>query len=77
MPPTHTPHIPRHARLCRPWPLTIDPGHLETTLERFLTLADVFPLEDFLQGWFFGAPMQSICRENVLEFVLYGLMYKV
>ncbi|KAL6784986.1 hypothetical protein ACKKBG_A01950 [Auxenochlorella protothecoides x Auxenochlorella symbiontica] len=66
----------RHARLGRPWPLTIDPDHLERTLERFLTLADVFPFEEYLTGWFFGAPLESICRENVLDYVLYGLMYK-
>lgn len=41
-------------------------------MQRFFTLQLVFPLEDFLRGWFLGAPFESILRNNVEEFVAYA-----
>ncbi|CAL5226232.1 g9076 [Coccomyxa viridis] len=41
-------------------------------MQRFLNLQLVFPLEDFLRGWFLGAPFESILRNNVEEFVAYA-----
>ena len=44
------------------------PEHREASLrarQRFLELHSVFELRDFLQGWFFGAPFETIRRENV------------
>lgn len=29
------------------------------------------PLDEFIRGWFFGAPLQRICRANVLEYFSY------
>ena len=39
---------------------------------RFLRLDQCIPLEGFLTGWFLGAPIESICRGNVEDFVAYG-----
>lgn len=29
------------------------------------------PLDELVRGWFFGAPLQRICRANVLEYLSY------
>ena len=39
---------------------------------RFLRLNRCIPLEGFLTGWFLGAPVESIRRGNVEDFVAYG-----
>ena len=39
--------------------------------QRFLSLASFMPV-DFLTGWFMGAPLDSICRRNVEDFIAYG-----
>ena len=42
-------------------------------MERFInTLPSIFELEEFLSGWFLGAPPSSIRRDNLIEFVAYG-----
>lgn len=53
------------------------PEALDKTFERFLTLCDVFPMEDYISGWFFGTPFDRIWKENVLEYVSYGMLHKV
>ena len=39
---------------------------------RFLRLDQCIPLDGFLTGWFLGAPIESILRGNVEDFVAYG-----
>ncbi len=39
---------------------------------RFLRLDQCIPLDGFLTGWFLGAPVESIRRGNVEDFVAYG-----
>jgi hypothetical protein len=41
-------------------------------MKRFCDLKDVFGLEDFLEGWFFGTPAKSIPRGNIEEFVAFA-----
>jgi hypothetical protein len=45
-------------------------------MRRFASLADVFQLDDFLSGWFLGAPAHAVQRDNVEEFILYGMYAK-
>lgn len=42
-------------------------------MAKFLTLSSVFSIDDFVQGWFFGAPRDSILRGNVEELVAYAI----
>jgi pimeloyl-ACP methyl ester carboxylesterase len=49
-----------------------DSTRVAVAMERFLNLHQVFQLDEFLTGWFLGAPIESIYRGNVEEFVAYG-----
>ena len=42
-------------------------------MSRFLTLTNVFSIDDFVRGWFFGAPKDSIMRGNVDQLVAYAI----
>ena len=42
-------------------------------MQRFCELKNVFPLEDFLEGWFLNqAPPSSIPKGNIEEFVCFA-----
>lgn len=41
-------------------------------MSRFLTLGGYFSIQDFLSGWFHGAPFDQIYRENCVAFVAYA-----
>lgn len=45
-------------------------------MARFTSLHGVFDLNEFLSGWFLGAPVESILRGNIEEFVSYGFYSK-
>ena len=53
-------------------PVPLDKPAIMRARERFLKLESVFTLEQFLCGWFFGAPFSSIKRGNVEELIAYG-----
>ena len=53
-------------------PVPLDKSAVLRARERFLKLATVFTLEQFLCGWFFGAPFSSLRRGNVEELIAYG-----
>ena len=40
--------------------------------QRLLSLSDIISLDDFLSGWFRGAPRKAILRGNVEDFIAYG-----
>jgi len=52
--------------------IPLDRDRVELIKARFLTLASCMPMEDFLSGWFMGAPAESVLRGNVEDFVAYG-----
>ena len=54
------------------WTEDIDVDRVQQVKERFLELPGVLSIQDFLSGWFHGAPFESIRRGNVLDFVAYG-----
>lgn len=54
------------------WTENIDVDRVQQVKERFLELPGVLSIQDFLSGWFHGAPFESIRRDNVLDFVAYG-----
>lgn len=58
-----------------PWTPPLE--DLERTLDRFLQLEKVFPMDEYISGWFFGTPFEQVPKENVLEYVSYGMLYKV
>ena len=41
-------------------------------MSRFLSLGSYFAIQDFLSGWFHGAPFHQIHRENCVAFVAYA-----
>ncbi len=41
-------------------------------MSRFLSLGSYFAIQDFLSGWFHGAPFDQIHRENCVAFVAYA-----
>jgi hypothetical protein len=49
-----------------------DPVAAATHMARFLELAPVMCIRDFMCGWFRGAPFEAIRRGNVEDFVAYG-----
>ncbi|DBA90114.1 TPA: hypothetical protein ACH3X1_003430 [Trebouxia sp. C0004] len=51
---------------------TIDHNSVEDVMSRFLTLGGYFAIQDFLSGWFHGAPFDQIYRENCVAFVAYA-----
>ena len=50
----------------------LDSARVRDVKARFLKLAGVFSLEEFLSGWFLGTPAESIQRGNAEDFVAYG-----
>lgn len=54
------------------WVEDIDIDRVQQVKERFLQLPGVLSIQDFLSGWFHGAPFEAIRRDNVLDFVAYG-----
>ncbi len=50
--------------------------NVQAVMERFLTLRQTFSLDDFLRGWFRGAPFDKILRRNVEEFMAYAFCCK-
>ena len=49
-----------------------EPARVAEVKRRFLRLDQCIPLDGFLTGWFLGAPVESIRRGNVEDFVAYG-----
>ena len=49
----------------------MDEDKLKLVQKRFLALPDVLSMQDFLSGWFHGAPFDTIRRDNVLEYIAY------
>jgi len=49
-----------------------EPARVAEVKRRFLRLDQCIPLDGFLTGWFLGAPIESIRRGNVEDFVAYG-----
>ena len=54
------------------WEEQIDVARVQEVKDRFLQLPGVLDIEEFLSGWFHGAPFESIQRDNVMDFVAYG-----
>lgn len=50
----------------------MDLDRIAVIKQRFLTLASCMPMDDFLSGWFLGAPSDQVLRENVEDFIAYG-----
>jgi pimeloyl-ACP methyl ester carboxylesterase len=48
------------------------PTHPTPPLQRLLDLSDHISIEEFFEGWFHGAPIATIKRDNVEEFIAYG-----
>lgn len=55
-------------------PLPSHPRSVVETVREYLLQHDV-PLDEFLSGWFFGAPLEAIRRGNLTQFLSYGLFY--
>jgi len=49
-----------------------DPAAAAAHMARFLELAPVMCIKDFMSGWFLGAPFAEVARGNVEDFVAYG-----
>ena len=49
-----------------------EPARVAEVKRRFLRLDKCIPLDGFLTGWFLGAPVETIRRGNVEDFVAYG-----
>ena len=54
----------------------IDPAFQGVVEKRLLELGSIFGIDDFLSGWFHGAPFDEILRGNVLDFIAYGFYCK-
>ena len=54
----------------------IDPARAHVIEDRLLELGSVFGIEEFLSGWFKGAPFEAIHRGNVEDFIAYGFYCK-
>lgn len=50
----------------------LDLERIRRIKQRFLTLATVMRMDEFLSGWFQGVPAEQIKRRNVEDFVAYG-----
>ena len=70
-PTTRTP-LHRYAESNARLDYRFDPKQVASVKARFLTLANVVCIRDFMSGWFHGAPPESIRRGNVEDFVAYG-----
>lgn len=53
-------------------PVKLDLERIRTIKQRFLKLRYVFEFDDFISGWFHGAPVSAIRRGNLEDFVAYG-----
>lgn len=58
------------------WVEEVDVDRVQEVKQRFLQLHDVLSIQDFICGWFHGAPYDQIRRGNVLDFVAYGFYSK-
>ena len=58
------------------WVEEVDVDRVQEVKERFLQLHGVLSIQDFICGWFHGAPYDQIHRGNVLDFVAYGFYSK-
>lgn len=58
------------------WVEEVDVDRVQEVKERFLQLHGVLSIQDFICGWFHGAPYDQIRRGNVLDFVAYGFYSK-
>ncbi|DBA73278.1 hypothetical protein WJX77_005167 [Trebouxia sp. C0004] len=58
------------------WIEEIDVDRVQEVKARFLELHGVLSIQDFITGWFHGAPYEHIHRGNVLDFVAYGFYSK-
>ena len=67
------PCVCRYAAATAHVELPIDPVKIILIKQRFLSLALFMSLEDFISGWFLGAPASEIKRKNVEEFVAYSM----
>jgi hypothetical protein len=54
----------------------IDPERQALVEERLLELGTVFGIQEFMSGWFKGAPFEAIQRENMVDFIAYGFYCK-
>ena len=61
----------RYALVNRVVEVPLDVKRITMLKQRFLSLASFMPT-DFLTGWFMGAPLESIRRRNVEDFIAYG-----
>ena len=64
--------LPRYKVVNELVEVPLDRERVELIKRRFLTLASCMPMDDFLSGWFMGAPAESVLRGNVEDFVAYG-----
>lgn len=74
--------VPRHSCFLRytivnrEWVDEVDVDRVQEVKKRFLRLHGVLSIQDFICGWFHGAPYDQIHRGNVLDFVAYGFYSK-
>lgn len=52
-------------------PEDLDAERVRLVQTRLLTLSGVLSIQDFLSGWFHGAPFETISRDNVLHYIAY------
>ena len=64
--------LPRYKVVNELVEVPLDRDRVELIKRRFLTLASCMNMDDFLSGWFMGAPAESVLRGNVEDFVAYG-----
>lgn len=50
------------------------PANFAAKVAEYLLIHDI-DVPGFVSGWFHGAPLESIRRENMIEFLSYGLFY--
>ncbi|KAL3146801.1 hypothetical protein ABBQ38_014780 [Trebouxia sp. C0009 RCD-2024] len=66
----------RYTIVNREWVDEVDVDRVQEVKKRFLRLHGVLSIQDFICGWFHGAPYDQIHRGNVLDFVAYGFYSK-
>ena len=66
----------RYTIVNKEWVEEVDVDRVQEVKERFLQLHGVLSIQDFICGWFHGAPYDQIHRGNVLDFVAYGFYSK-
>ena len=65
-----------HLSSARVTDAAIDPHRQRIVEDRLLDLGAVFGIQEFLSGWFKGAPFEAIKRENMVDFIAYGFSCK-